>query len=106
MAVWVLVLVSILNEYLGLLFSIFVVYFRPPGPLFTEVVVMVDPGETGLDLPISAFVTLARRILSTDSEVSGSLPRIITQKSIYYMQYFKTKETKPLSEAKHGPNRC
>lgn len=41
------VCVSILYEYVGLLFSILVVYFLPPGPLLTDVVVMVDPGEFG-----------------------------------------------------------
>lgn len=48
MADWVVLLVSNLKEYLGLLFSTLVVNLRPPGPLLTVVVVTVDPGELGL----------------------------------------------------------
>lgn len=51
-------LVSILNEYFGLLFSILLIYFRPPGPV-TVVVVTTEPGEVGLfdvDLPIVSLV--------------------------------------------------
>lgn len=49
----VVVSVSILYVYVGLLFSILVVYFLPPGPLLIEVLVMVEPGELGrFDLAI------------------------------------------------------
>lgn len=62
MADWVLDCVSTLNEYCGLLLTILVVYFLPPGPLLTDVVVMAEPGEFGLfDLAISLW---ALQILS------------------------------------------
>lgn len=54
MADWLVVLVSNLKEYLGLLFSSLVVNLRPPGPLFTVLVVTAEPGEVGrLSLAIS-----------------------------------------------------
>lgn len=64
MADSVVVLVSSLNEYLGLLFSILVVYLRPPGPLLTVVVVMVEPAELGRIFPILHFglVLFAARV--------------------------------------------
>jgi hypothetical protein len=49
----VVVTVSTLYVYFGLLLSILVVYFLPPGPLLIEVLVMADPGEEGrFDLAI------------------------------------------------------
>lgn len=54
MAKSVVVFVSTLNEYFGLVLSTLVVYFLPPGPLLVDVVVMAEPGEMGLsdDLPM------------------------------------------------------
>lgn len=52
----VLPLVTILNAYLGLLFSTLVAYLRPPGPLLTVVVVMAELGELGrCNPPMASF---------------------------------------------------
>lgn len=46
--------VSTLNVYFGLLFSMRVVYFRPPGPVLT-VVVCIDDEPVELDLDLAMF---------------------------------------------------